>query len=71
MAYELPSMLFSMFFQPLFCFLVVRHDGGDQIPESGGMVVVDQMCQFVDDDVIEYVIGAKEQTGRKAYVTGS
>jgi len=32
---------------------VIRDDPGDAIPETPGVVHLDEMCQFVDDDVID------------------
>jgi hypothetical protein len=40
-------------FQPGFGFFVSWHNGFDELPEGGGMVVVDQVAEFVDYDIIK------------------
>jgi|GEM_PF-2366822 len=39
--------------QPVFAFLEIRHDFIHFVPECGGMIWVDQVSQFMDDDVID------------------
>ena len=61
----------TIFFQPFFFFLVIRHGIADQFPKTVRMVEFNKVRQFVDDDVILHVVGRKKQTARKVEVAVS
>ena len=58
----------TIFFQPFFFFLVIRHGIADQFPKTVRMVELNKVRQFVDDDVILHIVGRKKQAARKVEV---
>ena len=57
--------------QQLFFALVVRHNFFYNVPKLWGMVHLQQMGEFVHDDIISYVRWCKKQTNGKVEVAVS
>ena len=47
--------------QPFLCFTPVRHNSIQKLVEGGGVVVFDQVAEFVGDDVVDAGWGSLDQ----------
>ena len=50
-----------MDFKPVFPLTVIRHNRTDIVPEAFRMVVVDEVDKFVDDNVVNNILGSEDK----------
>ena len=56
------GQLVTVFFQPVFVYLVIGHDGGHLIPEIFGMVQVGQVTELMHHHIIQHFRGSEDET---------